>query len=148
MKVREVMASPVITVGLDTPAPEAARLMQQRDIGAIPVVDEAGKMRGIITESDFTGVARCVPFSLELAPVIFGARAASVAELERIYEMARRLKARDVMTEKVVSVGEDDEVGPLVRRMLDGGLRHVPVLRGGAPVGMVARHDLLKLIAV
>lgn len=148
MKVREVMASPVITVSLDTPAPEAARLMQQRDIGAIPVVDEAGMMRGIITESDFTGVARCVPFSLDLAPVIFGARAASVAELERIYEMARRLKARDIMTEKVVSSGEDDEVGPLVRRMLDGVLRHVPVLRGGKPVGMVARHDLLKLIAV
>lgn len=146
MKVREIMSSPAVTVNGDTPLPEVARLMQQRNIGAIPVVDGAGKLIGMITETDFTGVGRAVPFSLDLAPVVFGARAATVAELERIYAMARKLKAKEAMTEKIQTTTEDEEVGRLVQRMLDKDFKHVPVVRDGKPVGMVARHDVLKLM--
>ncbi|MBI1963202.1 MAG: CBS domain-containing protein [Candidatus Rokubacteria bacterium] len=147
MLVKEIMTSPVITVRTDTPAPEVARLMQERDIGAVVVVDEGGRLCGIITESDFTGIGRCVPFSLDLAPIVFGARAATLGELERIYAMARKLRAKDVMSEKVETLQESDEVGSAVHRMLNHSLKHLPVMRDGTPVGMVARHDLLKLLA-
>ena len=147
MRAKDIMTSPVITVMLDTPLEQVAKLMQGRDIGCVVVVDESGVMRGIITEMDFTSVARCVPFTMELAPVIFGARAATLAELEKIYAIARTLTARQAMTEKIVSVEEDEEVGTIVRMMLDGKLKHIPVVRGGRPVGVVARHDVLKLMA-
>lgn len=147
MLVREIMTSPVITVRTDMAAPEVARVMQERDIGAVPVVDEGGRLCGIITESDFTGVARCVPFSLDLAPIVFGARAASVEELQRIYAMARKLKAKEVMSDRVETLEESDDVGTAVHRMLTHNLKHMPVVRDGTPVGMVARHDVLKLLA-
>jgi CBS domain-containing protein len=51
------------------------------------------------------------------------------------------------MTEKVVTAEPGEEVGVVVHRMLSGGLKHVPVVRDGRPVGMLARHDLLKLLA-
>lgn len=147
MFAKDIMSTPVITVTLDTPLEQVAKLMQGRDIGCVIVVDESGKMRGIITEMDFTSVARCVPFTMELAPVIFGARAATLQELEKIYAIARTLTAKQAMTEKVVSVEEDEEVGTIVRMMLDRRLKHIPVVRDGRPVGMVARHDVLKLMA-
>lgn len=147
MTVGEIMNQPVVTVGEDTPVPEIARLMQERDIGAVVVVDGAGRLRGIVTESDFTGIGRCVPFSLTLAPVVFGARAASMAELERIYALARQLTARQIMSEAVHTATEGDELGAVVHRMLKRNLKHVPVVRDGRPVGMLARHDLLRLLA-
>jgi len=145
--VRDIMNSPVVTVTTETPAPEVARIMQEHDIGAVVVVDDAGRMCGLITESDFTGIGRCVPFSLELALIVFGARAATPAELERIYAMARKLRAREFMTETVHTAEESEDMGAVVHRMLEHKLKHVPVVRDGTPVGMVARHDLLKLLA-
>jgi CBS domain-containing protein len=147
MTVKDIMSQPVVTVPEDALAPEIARVMQERDIGAVVVVDAAGALRGIVTESDFTGVGRCVPFSLALAPVVFGARAATMAEIEKIYAMARKLTARQIMSEEVHTARESDEIGAVVHRMLRRKLKHVPVVRDGKPVGMLARHDVLKLMA-
>lgn len=147
MTVKDIMSQPVVTVPEDALAPEIARVMQERDIGAVVVVDAAGALRGIVTESDFTGVGRCVPFSLALAPVVFGARAATMAEIEKIYAMARKLTARQIMSEEVHTARESEEIGAVVHRMLRRKLKHVPVVRDGKPVGMLARHDVLKLMA-
>ena len=147
MTVKDIMSQPVVTVPEEALAPEIARVMQERDIGAVVVVDAAGALRGIVTESDFTGVGRCVPFSLALAPVVFGARAATMAEIEKIYAMARKLTARQIMSEEVHTARESEEIGAVVHRMLRRKLKHVPVVRDGKPVGMLARHDVLKLMA-
>lgn len=148
MQVKDIMSSPPVTVSVDMLAKDVAALMQSKDIGAVVVVDAAGMMRGIITESDFTGMERCVPFTFEMAPVIFGARAATIDELKRIYEQAAKLPARQIMTERVYTTRPGEEVGQVVRQMLGKDLKHVPVLEGGKPVGMVARHDVLKLLTM
>jgi CBS domain-containing protein len=147
MKVRQVMSSPPISVHESMTAGDVARLMMDKDIGAVVVVDDDGRLRGLITESDFTGVARCVPFTMELAPVIFGSRAASLRELEAIYAQAKTLPASRIMSEKVTTCQEDDDIGAVVHTMLKKKLKHVPVVRGEKVVGMVARHDVLGLIA-
>jgi CBS domain-containing protein len=147
MTIKDIMSQPVVTVAEDMPVPEVARVMQEHDIGAVVVIDDAGSLRGIVTESDFTGIGRCVPFSMALAPVVFGARAATLGELGRIYAMARKLTARDIMSDHVHTATESEAVGAVVHRMLTRNLKHVPIVRDGKPVGMVARHDLLKLIA-
>src|SRR4030067_1153076 len=97
MLVKELMASPGVTVGAGTPPPR-------------------------------------------------GARDTAREELERIYAMARKLKAKDVMSERVETIAESDDVGSAVHRMLTRNLKHLPVVRDGTPVGMVARHDVLKLL--
>jgi CBS domain-containing protein len=147
MTVKELMTAPVVTVDEDMLATDVARVMQEHDIGAVVVVDASGQIRGIVTESDFTGIGRSVPFSVAIAPVVFGARAPTVAELERIYAMARKLRAREIMSDKVQTAEESEEIGVVVQRMLARKLRHVPVVRNGRPVGMLARHDILKLVA-
>ena len=148
MTVKELMTAPVVTVDENMLAADVARVLQEHDIGAVVVVDASGQLRGIVTESDFTGIGRSVPFSVALAPVVFGARAATIAELERIYAMARQLRARQIMSDKVQTAEESEEIGAVVQRMLARDLRHVPVVRNGKPVGMLARHDIMKLVAV
>lgn len=54
-KVRDVMTRPVVFVRQGTPAEEAARIMYERNVGCLPVLDAQGRMAGIATESDLTG---------------------------------------------------------------------------------------------
>lgn len=153
MLVRDIMSSPAITVTEGTSLPEVAQLMQDRNVGAVIVVDGAGRLAGIISETDFARIARAAPFCLRLAPVIFGARAASPAELQEIFARAQKLHAGDFMTRDVQTVTEEQDLGGVMHRMLEDDLKHVPVVRAGesgargTPVGMVARHDVLKLAA-
>ena len=55
LSVKEVMASDVVTTSLDTPLVEAARLLTDRKIGCLPVVD-SGRLVGILTEGDFVAL--------------------------------------------------------------------------------------------
>jgi CBS domain-containing protein len=147
MLVKDLMSSPCVTVPLTMTGQQVARLMQERDIGSVVVVDDAGRLAGIITESDFTGIGRCVPFSLALAPVLLGARAGTWEELRRIYDEAQRLPASQIMgTKKVYTAAEDEPVGQAVHRLLQRGIKHLPVVRDGRPVGMLTRHDVLRLL--
>lgn len=55
--VSDVMSHPVVTVGEETRAADAAKLMRERKIGSLPVVDATGRLVGIVTETDFLEVA-------------------------------------------------------------------------------------------
>ncbi len=57
LRVREVMTTGVKTIAEDVPAHIAARLLRDEKIGALPVVDEEGKLAGLVTASDFLEVA-------------------------------------------------------------------------------------------
>ena len=146
MQVRDIMVEPVIVVREDTPLHEIAQMMLERGIGCVPVVDEKGELQGIITESDFTGKERGFPFSAFRAPEVFGAWF-GYDDVERVHQAARERRASEIMTHPVVTTREDEALTDLVKRMIDRDLKRIPVVRDKTPVGIVARHDLLKLMA-
>ena len=145
MKVREIMSSPVVTVREDTPMLEVARLMVQRRIGGVPVVRRDGRLVGIVTESVFAATEGAVPFSLLRLPQVFG-HWLSRDNLECVYDQAREIKAAEVMTRSVATATEDEPVEAAARKMCEAKVHRLPVLRDGVPVGMVARHDLLRVM--
>lgn len=145
MKVQDIMTQPVVVAREDTTLEEIAQTMLERGIGAMPVVDADGKISGIITESDFTAKDCGIPFSTFRAPQVFGKWLTSEG-CERIYEEARRTTAKQIMNRSVVTIGEGETVGRMLEIMLDSDLKRIPVVRDGVPVGIIARHDLLKLM--
>ncbi len=144
--VRDIMTSPCISARPETLVVEIAGMMSGLDIGSVVIADAQDNLLGIISESDFTSIGRWISYSLELAPAIFGARAATWEELREIYAKAGKLRARDVMSRDVFTVGPDEPIGEVLRIMLAKNMKHVPVVRGGKPVGMVSRHDILRLL--
>jgi nucleotide-binding universal stress UspA family protein/predicted transcriptional regulator len=143
--VRDIMNVPVVVVREDATLEEVARTLLEHHIGAVPVVDAQGRLRGIITESDFTAKERGLPFSAFRAPQLFG-EWVSPSAIARIYQAARDRQARSIMTSPVVTATEDESIADLVQKLLRHDIARVPVVRDGVPVGMVARHDLLKLL--
>ena len=66
MKVFDIMSEHIVTVGLGEPVAAAARLLKQYNIGAVPVCDERGNLRGMITDRDIA--VRCA--ALRANPII------------------------------------------------------------------------------
>jgi CBS domain-containing protein len=143
MRVHEIMSGPVVSADESTPLIDIARLMLDHQVGAVPIVDPSGRVSGIITESDFVGTRRFLSFSAERFSEVFG-QLVDGNGVERAYQDARGLRVAEVMTEPVLTVGEDATVTALMQAMLDKGIRHVPVVRDGVPIGMVTRRDLLR----
>lgn len=58
MTVNEIMTGRVVTIGQDEPVSAAARLLKRHNLGALPVCDGSGRLRGLLTDRDI--VLRCV----------------------------------------------------------------------------------------
>lgn len=144
MQVKDIMTKPVITIGEGTPLQKVAQIMLDHRIGGVPVIDEKGKLTGIVTESDFTAKEKCVPFSMFRAPQLFGSWLGNDAE--ELYARAGSIPARAIMSTDVVTVTENDPIEKVLELILTHDINRVPVVKDLAPIGMVARHDLLRMM--
>ena len=133
MRVREIMSSPVVTVPPGMPLKEVANLLVTRAISAVPVVD-AGELVGLISEADLV--------SLELTPD----PRAHLAPVPEPSHTAPRI-ASQAMTRDVIVLPEEADVADAGRLMLERRIKSIPVLRGRRVVGIVARRDLLEVLA-
>jgi nucleotide-binding universal stress UspA family protein/predicted transcriptional regulator len=149
MLVRDLMSTPVVVAAEETRLDEIARMMLEHEIGAVPIVSDDRKLVGIISESDFAG--REIVFATSRyghqirLPKVLGELMFVGDALEGIYEASQRLRARSVMSAPVHVASEDEPVQQALTRMLHHEIDHMPVVRGGVPVGMLARYDLLRL---
>jgi CBS domain-containing protein len=145
MFVRQIMLAPVITVDEDCSLEEAAKIMLDHNIGGLPVIDDQGNLCGIVTESDFVAKEKGIPFSVYRFPQMFGEWMPH-EHVERIYESARRRAVREIMSRDVTTVTEVDTIETVLEKMLKNGIHRLPVVRDRKPVGIVTRHQLLRLM--
>ena len=144
MRVRDVMYRAVATTTPETTVEEVARLMINLRVSGVPVLDKNGQLVGIITEGDLLRRAeagterRRSPWS-----EWFSANSRMAAEY--IKSHARRVE--DVMTRKVVSVGELASLGEIAELMETKRIKRVPVVHDGKIVAIVSRADLLQVLA-
>src|ERR687887_889773 len=134
MRVREIMTAAVVTVTPRTGLKQAAALLVERGFTALPVVDDQGRLAGIVTEADLMPLESVPDPRTHILPPGAGhpAVAGTVAE---------------VMTPKVVTLAPDADAADAARLMLAHGLRSIPVSADGRVVGIVTRRDLLRVLA-
>lgn len=144
MRAHQIMTKDVITVTPHTTIEEAAKIMLKTRISGLPVLDDAGRLVGIVSESDFLrrseiGTGRNRPSWLQ-----FFLGAGTVAS-EFVRERGR--KVRDVMTPDPITVDEETPLEDLVRLMEKNDIKRVPVMSGKILNGIVARSNLLQAVA-
>ncbi|MGB3364772.1 MAG: CBS domain-containing protein [Thermodesulfobacteriota bacterium] len=145
MKVSEIMTEPVLTITQDRSLEEVAHKMLDSKVGGLPVVDDEGKIVGMVTESDFSAKEHAIPFSRNYAPQLFG-EWMSKEGVDKAYQAARSIQVKEIMSSPAITIAEDDSVAEAVRRMLEQKVHRLPVVRDGVPIGIVSRHDLLKMV--
>lgn len=140
MKARDVMTSDPVSVDPESSVIDAARLMLDRKISGVLVMD-GGNLAGILSEGDLlrrgeTGTARQRPRWLELL--------VGPGQLADEYVRMSGRKVHEVMTPLVQTIPEDADLEEVVRSMEKNRVKRLPVMRENAVVGIITRSDLVR----
>jgi CBS domain-containing protein len=144
MNASDVMTREIISVRPDTTVAEAIRMMLDNRISGLPVIDEVGRLVGILTEGDLlrrgeTGTERHRPRWLE---ILMGP-----GRLAEEYVRTHGRRIAEVMTRDPISVSPNTPLKEIVELMERHRIKRVLVLDGDAPVGILSRADLLRGLA-
>jgi acetoin utilization protein AcuB len=129
MLVAERMTRSPITITQDTSVPEALRLMRDKKVRRLPVLDTHGALVGIVSDKDL----------LLVAP-----SPATTLAIWEITDLLSKLKVEKVMTREVITVSEDTPLEEAARIMADHKIGGLPVLHAGRLVGIITETDLFK----
>ncbi len=122
LRAEDIMTAPPVTVKPDASIKDVAMLMRKNKVGSVLVVDEEGKLRGIITEHD----------------LVYACSEGWHPENRQAWE---------IMTEDPITVQPHEEIVEVIKKMRDAGIRHIPVVdKDGKPLGMISARDVLDLV--
>lgn len=145
MRAHQIMTRKVITVKAETPILEAANLMLQHHISGLPVVDNTGRLIGIVSEGDFMRRSEIGTQGPRIRWLDF-LMGAGKSAVDFVREHGR--KVSDIMTrDALFTATEDMPLEELVGLMERQDVKRLPAVRGDALVGMVTRSDLLRALA-
>ena len=143
LSARDLMTAEVVTSPSETPVAALIRLFTDRGVSAVPITDASGTLLGIVTERDL--IRRLA--DEDERPAGWLARLADRpnARADR-YARSHGATAREVMTDRVVTVPPDATASHIAHLMERHGIRRVLVAEQGRLLGMVTRTDLLRAL--
>jgi CBS-domain-containing membrane protein len=147
MQAKDIMTERVLTVAPDTPVAHVARLLREKHISGAPVVDQQGRVVGIVTEIDLIKRHARVHMPIYLpfldSPIF-------LEDPRRYQEDVRRVlgtNAEEIMTRKVRTASPDTNVEDLATMMVEERANPIPILDAeGALVGIVSHTDIVHLV--
>jgi len=126
MSISDVMQKGVVSVSPELPIAELETFLSSEEIGGAPVIDNTGKLVGVVSQTDIIR---------------------ALSEEGDLYEMlAPELTVEDIMTESVLMVPTDAEVKDVARQMVDARVHRVLIADDDGVCGIVTSFDLLRLL--
>lgn len=129
MLVRDIMTRTPVTITPDTPVSDALRLMREKKVRRLPVLDAQGKLAGIVSQKDL----------LYVSP-----SPATTLAVWEISELLSKVTVEKVMTKDVITVEEETALEEAARIMVDQRVGGLPVMKGAELVGIITETDLFK----
>nr|WP_309546801.1 CBS domain-containing protein [Rhizobium rhizogenes] len=144
MLIQAVMNAPAITVSPETSVVDAARIMLDRRVSGLPVVDASGNLVGIVSEGDFLrrGELHTERNRFWLLDFL-----SSPGKLADEYVLSHGRSIEEVMTSEVVTIAPNAPLIEAVDLMEKHGIKRLPVVVKGKVIGIVCRSDLLQALA-
>jgi CBS domain-containing protein len=141
VKIEDIMTRDVVSVAPEMAFKDVVECLVRSDVSGLPVLDDSGQLIGIVTEADVTSKEAYGGHRRRALAVLADVLSA------RPHHWATKSAgwtAADVMTRDVVVCGPDEGVRVVARRMLDRGVKRMPVVQSGELMGMVSRQDILR----
>jgi len=143
MQAQDVMTTVVATIPAGATVQEAAKLMLERRISALPVMDRKDRVVGIVSEGD---LVRRTELGTDAARSWW--LQAFAEDSARDYLKTHGASVSDVMTSPAVSVRRTTPLKDVARLLEKRRIKRVPVLEAGRLVGIVSRADLVRRLAM
>lgn len=143
---KDIMSRKVVTVKKQDSIEDLAQLFIKHEINGIPIVDETGKVVGIVTESDLIEQNKNlhIPTVITLFDAVISLD--SDKKLEAEIKKITATKVEDIYNPKVITVTQDAEVAELASLMANKGVHTLPVLENGKLVGIIGKLDIIKAL--
>ena len=147
MLVKDIMTKEVYTVKIDDTVEECAKLLTDKNLSGAPVVDDDGKLRGIVTEGDLIrrGTNLKGPKAIEiLGGLIY------LDTPKKFFEELKKdlgIFVQDVMTDEVITINENATVEEAATLMVEKKIKRLPVLNDNKElVGIISRKDIMNYL--
>ncbi|MBI2863909.1 MAG: CBS domain-containing protein [Chloroflexi bacterium] len=146
MKVTEIMNADVVSVRRDTPVGDIARTLVEKDLTGVPVVDEAGKVIGLVCDKDLIVRDAKLHFPTYIALLdsilVLGGTKHFEEELRKFLATT----AAEIMDRDPKVVTPESEISDVATLMVEEDANPVPVVQGQRLVGIISRADLVRLL--
>ena len=129
--VRDWMTPDPVTIGPKTTVPEAHKLMKEHDFRRLPVVDDHGRLIGIVTLSDLREA---------------GPSSATTLSIFELNYLLAQLTVEKIMTRDVITVSPDATIRDAANLMLKREVGALPVMENGRLVGIITESDIFRVI--
>ena len=146
LKAKDIMSEELITVTPATPVIEAARILLEKRINGLPVLDEAGRLVGIICQSDLVAQQKRFPipsvFNLldGLIPI------SSPKLLEKEMQKIAASRVAEAMSSNPETVNPETSLEEIATLMVSKGFHTLPVVERGKLVGIIGKEDVLRTL--
>jgi CBS domain-containing protein len=144
MKAMDVMVRDVIAIGPEASVADAAKLIAENDVSALPVVDDDGRLVGIISEGDLMnreeiGTEIHHPWWIEAVT--------PAATLAAEFAKSHGKRVEEVMSEDVITATEETPLAEIAAILERNRIKRVPIVRDHELVGIVSRSNLVQALA-
>jgi CBS-domain-containing membrane protein len=141
MKARDIMVEPVLTIKGSARVPELAKLLTERRVSGLPVVDDKGALIGIVSETDLmhraeTGTERRRKWWMQLF--------ADSDTLARDFVKSHGTQVADIMSPFVITVSADADLSHIANVLDSNHIKRVPIMEKDVLVGIITRGDLVR----
>lgn len=145
LTVKDIMSTNIVSVKPDTEIIEAAKILLENRFNGLPVVDDSGKVVGIICQSDLVAQQKSLPIPTLFTFLDGFIPLKSFKKMEREIQKIAAITVADAMTKNPVTVKPDNRIETVAALMADNKLYTLPVLDdAGKLMGIVGKEDLLK----
>ncbi len=144
---KEIMSTEVITVSPELSVDKLAKLFAEKKINGAPVVDEAGLLLGVVTESDLIDQSKNVHIPTVVSLLDSLIFLGNPAKLDKDWKKMTGTTVRDIYSPELVTVGEETPLAELATIMAEKKIHTLPVLAGGRLVGVIGKGDLIRAIS-
>ena len=146
LKVKDIMTKELITVSPQTEITIAAKILLEKRINGLPVIDDSGKLVGILCQSDLVAQQKSIPIPSVYTLLDSFIPLTSLKRIDKEVKKIAALKVEQAMTPKPVTVGPETDIEDVARLMVDKKYHTLPVMEGDKIVGVVGKEDVLKTL--
>ena len=144
---RDIMTQNVVTVNKDQPISDLSKLFIENHFNGVPVLDDAGKVVGVVTQGDLIEQNK----NLHIPTVIALFDAVLFLDSEKKFESdVKKLsgsKVEDIYHKCPVTVSPDTDLGEITTIMAEKDVHTLPVLEDDKLVGIIGKKDILRAMA-
>ena len=146
IKAKDIMTKEIITVSPETEITQAANLLLEKRINGVPVVNAAGKLVGILCQSDLIAQQKSIPIP-SLFTLLDGYISLKTSKrMDKEVEKIAATKVAEAMTADPVTVDPETDIEKVAVLMVEKNYHTLPVIEAGELVGILGKEDVLRTL--